>query len=313
MVTKKNNISTYFIVSSISTVTVIVFAFIQYSLIQKHDFQLVNYIIPALVGIISGLLLSRNIIFRLQLKHERDIIVEKNKSIRSFTGTIVHDLKNPITAIMGLTGILLKKHKDYDEQTKRFLNLILKSSSDILENINLILDKTKLEEGLSPDLLEVGNPYFTIHSAIDKHIINALHKGISIVREIDKDLPNVTYDKNALDHIISNLVSNAIKYSPPSTQVLIYSEILSDRLKIIVEDQGLGMSESDLKDIFTEFKTLSARPTGNETSTGLGLSIVKQLVEQIGGDISVKSEGKNKGSTFEISLVISESKPVNPS
>ncbi len=150
----------------------------------------------------------------------------------------------------------------------------------------------------------MGNPYYTIHSAIDKYLISALNKSITIEREIGKDLPNVSYDKNALDHIISNLISNAIKYSPPSTQVKIYSELLSDRLKIIVQDQGLGMTDVDLDNVFTEFKTLSARPTGNETSTGLGLSIVKQLVEQIGGDISVKSEGKNKGSTFEVTLIV---------
>lgn len=103
---------------------------------------------------------------------------------------------------------------------------------------------------------------------------------------------------------MSNLISNAIKYSPPQTQVEIYSELLSDRLKIVVQDQGLGMTDVDLENAFTEFNTLSARPTGNETSTGLGLSIVKQLVEQIGGDISVRSEGKNMGSTFEVTLII---------
>jgi signal transduction histidine kinase len=64
------------------------------------------------------------------------------------------------------------------------------------------------------------------------------------------------------------------------------------------------MTQEDIDNAFQEFKTLSARPTGNETSTGLGLSIVKQLVDQIGGDIAVKSEGKNKGSTFEVTLNI---------
>ena len=282
----------------------VIFVFVQYSLIQGDGFVLANYYIPALVGLIFGLLLSRNIILRSHLKYERDLITEKNRRIRSFTGTIVHDLKNPVSAIMGLTGLLLEKKDELDKNTLEYLDLIYKSSSDILENITLVLDKTKLDGGLRPDLLEVGNPYYTIQSAIDKYLISALNKSITIERKIGKDLPNVSYDKNALDHIISNLISNAIKYSPPSTQVKIYSELLSDRLKIIVQDQGLGMTDVDLDNVFTEFKTLSARPTGNETSTGLGLSIVKQLVEQIGGDISVKSEGKNKGSTFEVTLIV---------
>jgi signal transduction histidine kinase len=92
-----------------------------------------------------------------------------------------------------------------------------------------------------------------------------------------------------------SLISNAIKFSPPTTQVKIYNELLPDRLKVIVQDQGLGMTQDDIDNAFQEFKTLSARPTGIETSTGLGLSIVKQLVDQIGGDITIKSEGKNKG------------------
>jgi len=304
MSVSKSVIFTYLKISLLSILVVLFFAFLQYTLIQGHSFILANYFIPAFVGLIFGLLLSRNLILSRHLNDEKDLIVEKNKKIRSFTGTIVHDLKNPVSAIMGLTGLLLADEKVQGEKSREYLDLIYKSSSDILENITLVLDKTKLDGGLQPDLLEVGNPYYTIQSAVDKFLVSALEKSISIERKIDKDLPSVSYDKNALDHIISNLISNAIKYSPPKTQVQIYSELLSDRLKIIVQDQGLGMTEADLEDVFTEFKTLSAKPTGNETSTGLGLSIVKQLVDQIGGNISVRSEGKNKGSSFEVTLVI---------
>jgi len=300
----KNNLLLYFLICSISGFAVAVFAFVQYHLILGDPFQIHNYVIPVLVGSIFGSLLSRNVILRRELKIERDLIIEKNKRIRSFTGTIVHDLKNPVSAIHGLVGIILEKGKPIDEETLEFLNLIQQSSNDILENITLILDKTRLESGITADQLEEGNPYFTIQSVIDKHILSALEKSISIKRSIDKNLPRVKYDKNALDHIISNLISNAIKFSPPSTQVRIYNELLSDRLKIIVQDQGLGMTQEDIDNAFTEFKTLSARPTGHESSSGLGLSIVKQLVDQIGGDISVKSDGKNKGSTFEVTLVL---------
>ena len=300
MIRIKSSFLIYLLVCFISAIVVVVFAFIQYDLVLGDTFKITNYIIPVLVGIIFGLILSRNAILSRKLRNERDIVFEKNMRIRSFTGTIVHDLKNPVSAIHGLVEIILAKSEDLDKETVNFLNLISQSSSDILENITLILDKTRLDSGIEPDQLEVGNPYFTIQSVIDKHILSALEKSITIQRSIDKDLPDVQYDKNALDHIISNLISNAIKFSPPSTQVKIYNELLSDRLKIIVQDQGLGMTQEDIDNAFKEFKILSARPTGNETSTGLGLSIVKQLVDQIGGDISVKSEGKNKGSTFEV-------------
>jgi len=226
MSAKRRVIFSYIIVCTLSEIAVLFFAFVQYSLVQGHEFILSNYLIPALVGLIFGYLLARNIILSNHLKIEQEIIIEKNKKIRSFTGTIVHDLKNPVSAIMGLTGILLTKKDELDEKALEYL-------------------------------------------------VSALGKSISIERKIDKDLPNVSYDKNALDHIISNLISNAFKYSPPKTQVEIYSELLSDHLKIVVQDQGLGMTDVDLDGVFTEFKTLSARPTGTETSTGLGLSIDK--------------------------------------
>ncbi len=304
MFNNKSTLQIYLLVTFVSTIVVVLFAFIQYNLILGDTFNLTNYFIPVLVGLIFGILLSRNILLSKKLKNERDIVFEKNKHIRSFTGNIVHDLKNPVSAINGLTKIILENGERLDDKSLKFLNLIHQSSSDILENLGLILDKTRLDSGIEPDQLEIGNPYYTIQSVIDKHILTALEKSISIQRLIDKDLPNVRYDKNALDHIISNLISNAIKFSPPSTQVNIYNELLSDRLKIIVQDQGLGMTQEDIKSAFQEFKTLSARPTGNETSTGLGLSIVKQLVDQMGGSITVKSEGKNKGSSFELTLNI---------
>jgi signal transduction histidine kinase len=308
MIKNRSPLLVYLIVCSVSALAVALFAVIQYHLILGDPFHSTNYIIPVVVGLTFGFLLSRNMILRRKLKNERDLVYQKNMRIRSFTGTIVHDLKNPVSAIHGFSGILLEQGENLNEKTKTFLNLIHQSASDILENIGLILDKTRLDSGIKPDQLEIGNPYYTIQSVIDKHILSALEKSITIQRSIDKDLPDVKYDKNALDHIISNLISNAIKFSPPSTQVKIYNELLSDRLKISVQDQGLGMTQEDIDNAFQEFKTLSARPTGVETSTGLGLSIVKQLVEQIGGDITVKSEGKNKGSTFVLTLNIASPK-----
>lgn len=295
----------YLLVCVLSALIVVIFAYIQYEVVQGDDFKASHYIIPVIVGLTFGILFSRIINLSRKLKAEKDIIIEKNKRIRTFTGTIVHDLKNPITAISGLSELLLKDPKDLDERALTFLDLIQKSSTDILENITLILDKTKLEEGLVEDNLEVGNPYYTIQSAVDKFLMTAVEKNISIERSLGKDLPDVSYDKTALDHIISNLISNAIKYSPPKTLVRVYNELLTDSLKIIVKDQGLGMTQEDIDNAFQEFKTLSARPTGNETSTGLGLSIVKQLVDQMGGDITVHSDGKDQGSTFVLTLKIS--------
>ena len=184
------------------------------------------------------------------------------------------------------------------------MGLINSSASTMLENISLILDNTKIERGIGPEHMEMGNPYYTINSTIDKHLVLAVQKSISIQRIIDKNLPDVQYDKDILDKIVSNLISNAIKYSPQNTQIRIFTELFADRLDLIIRDEGLGMTEEDMTHLFEEFQKLSARPTAGEASSGLGLAVARKLANQIGGEIFAESAGKNQGSTFRIGLKI---------
>ncbi len=301
---KVNGLQQYLIIILICASAVCLFAFFQYHFIQKTELNPYDYIIPVIVGAIFGALITRNRILLKELTIEREIVVEKNKKIHSYIGTIVHDLKSPLSAIYSLMDLFSEETASLNNDQKVYLNLMKQSSTSMLENISLILDNTRLESGLKPDHLEIGNPYYTIQSTIDKYIIEALNKSISIQRIIDKNLPHVEYDKSTLDRILSNLISNAIKYSPSNTQVKIYTEVFAHRLNIIVKDEGLGMSEEDLRNVFQEFRKLSARPTGAEVSTGLGLSIAKKLIDQLGGEIVAHSDGKNRGSAFKIKLNI---------
>jgi response regulator receiver sensor signal transduction histidine kinase (EC 2.7.3.-) len=109
--------------------------------------------------------------------------------------------------------------------------------------------------------------------------------------------------------VIDNLISNAIKYSPQGTNITVRVQHSKDddadgapSVLISVRDEGQGLTEEDMKKLFGKFQRLSARPTAGESSTGLGLSIVKQLVELHGGKVWAESEGKNKGSIFRIEL-----------
>lgn len=281
-------------------------AFIEYQLVEKEPFSTKKYIIPMIVGIFFGYLttINRRLFYRLQ--DEKREVQEKNKQIHSYIGTIVHDLKSPVAAISGLANLCIKTSKDLNEEQQMYLNFIKQSSNAMLENITTLLDNSRIESGNKLEHLEVGNPYFTIQSTIDKYLIEALNKSISIQRIIDKNLPLVAYDKDLLDRILSNLISNAIKYSPPNTQIKIFTEVLAERLAIKIKDEGLGMTEDDLGNVFQEYKKLSARPTGHESSTGLGLSITKKLIQELGGEIVARSEGKNKGTEFEFTLNIKD-------
>jgi two-component system, sensor histidine kinase and response regulator len=306
--TMKNSFSSlrYYLINMGSCVIVVVsFAAVQYQIVQGVAFSFINYIIPFVVGSIFGFLITR--IQSLQKKYiaEKDLVFEKNKQIHSYLGTIVHDLRSPVAAIFSLTEIVLDEKDKLDPEQREYIGLINVSASSILENISLILDNAKLEKGMGPDHLENGNPYFTINSTIDKHLVLAIQKSISIQRLIDKNLPEVQYDKDILDRVVSNLISNAIKYSPQNTQIKVYTELFADRINLVVKDEGLGMTEEDLAHLFEEFRKLSARPTAGEASSGLGLSVAMKLVKQIGGEIYAESAGKNQGSTFRIGLKLS--------
>jgi len=111
-------------------------------------------------------------------------------------------------------------------------------------------------------------------------------------------------DRLWVKQILSNLISNAIKYSLPNatTTVSLSADPSSKMAYIKVQDEGLGFNEEDLRNIFKKYKKLSATPTNNESSTGLGLYIPKTLVEKMGGTIEVRSAGLGKGSTFILSL-----------
>ncbi|KER09264.1 MAG: hypothetical protein HY22_12970 [[Candidatus Thermochlorobacteriaceae] bacterium GBChlB] len=113
----------------------------------------------------------------------------------------------------------------------------------------------------------------------------------------------VNVDAERMKEVVENLIGNAIKYSPHEKTIWItVARIGRDKVRFSVRDEGQGLTEEDMKKLFGKFQRLSARPTGGESSTGLGLSIVKKLVELHGGKIWAESEGKDKGATFTVEL-----------
>jgi signal transduction histidine kinase len=109
-------------------------------------------------------------------------------------------------------------------------------------------------------------------------------------------------DPDRLREAVDNLISNAIKYSPVGGNIEMTMSVADDNILIRVADEGAGLSEEDVSRLFGRFQRLSARPTGGESSTGLGLSIVKRIVELHGGSVAAQSPGPGRGTTFTIRL-----------
>lgn len=149
--------------------------------------------------------------------------------------------------------------------------------------------------------MEVFNPTELLENSINSFKAIALEKQITIL--FNNSVPNIEINnsKEYLSRIFDNLISNSIKFSPSNTSIVLNSSKMADKLVLSIKDEGLGFTEEDKKLLFTKFKKLSARPTGNEASSGLGLFIVKQLVNLIGANIRLISE-QGKGSEFVVEL-----------
>ncbi len=271
-------------------------------LVLKYEPKFYFYIIASFLGIIGGYLLAKNINFNRSISKQLEIDRHKLNSIHNYIGNVVHDLRSPVASINMIAEFLEEDLPNLSKQQQDLVASIRKSSSTMLDRICCILDNTRIEKGLNIENFIDGNVYEIICQTIEKHRILAIDKSISIENKISEKLPNTYYDKDALESVLSNLISNAIKYSLPGTTIKLYHTVEKGKVFFSVKDEGLGMTEEDLSKVFGEFTKLSARPTAGEGSSGLGLFMVKNLVEQMGGNVSATSEGQNKGSTFTFSL-----------
>ncbi|RMH68880.1 MAG: hypothetical protein D6675_14560 [Gemmatimonadetes bacterium] len=228
----------------------------------------------------------------------QELIQEKDEIM----GIVSHDLKNPLTVILGIAQ-LGKNQKSFNPQNVSHFFGVIEESGDRMYNLVLkILDAYRLEsvqEELPLEPLDIRQP---LCRTIDDYQDRAAQKQIKLEYDLPDEPVMVLGETNAALQIFDNLISNAIKYSPPERSIFITVKTTETMVSISIRDQGQGLTEEDLNQIFGKFARLSAKPTGGEHSTGLGLSIAKRLVNMMNGDIRVESGGKDKGAIFTIEL-----------
>ena len=212
-----------------------------------------------------------------------------------FVSTVSHELRTPLTSIKGFTETILKSGDKLSDENKKKYITIIKEQADRL--IRLV------EDLLAVSRLESQNFQLTVRSLDLKKYINKVCESLiaksakhKLVINIENNLPNVWADADRLEQILTNLIDNAIKYSPNGSVVTITASALGteknikDKLKIEVSDQGIGIGEADLQKIFTKFGRLDNPMTRQTQGTGLGLFITKSLVLALKGQISVSSK-----------------------
>jgi len=223
-----------------------------------------------------------------------------NQMKNKFIGIVAHDLRNPIISIRGFSELILKDKKNLNEEQDEFLNIIHSTSRNMLAMINDLLDISRIESGNLQLDLKPGSLNKLIIERIKIISLQATKKHITIHKEL-APITEIVFDSQRLGQAVDNLISNAIKFAPKGSNVYISLVQDADSVRFNVTDEGPGIPVEEQHLLFSEFHRLSIRPTGGETSTGLGLAIAKKITEAHSGGINfVTQEGM--GSTFTLLL-----------
>ena len=226
-------------------------------------------------------------------------LVELNELKNKFLGMAAHDLRNPLTSIRGMSELII--NLDLEEEKKsEFISSISRVSEQMLNLLNDLLDVSAIESGNFDLKLEDCDVEELVRSRTDLVQFNATAKGIEFTLET-KSIPPTQLDHQRISQVIDNLLTNAVKFSPPDSNVEVSVSCDQKFVYIGVRDFGLGIPEDEQDRLFQPFEKLSVQATAGEKSTGLGLAIVKKIVMAHHGQIEVVSQ-VGEGATFKVSL-----------
>lgn len=283
---------------------------------KQEDLDALDAVSSVLSYLLKDVELSN--VFKIQLKALKDGIIEKNNAYKTikeqnekileadkvkneFLANISHELRTPLNSILGFSDILgTQLYGNLNPKQEEYVNDIKISATHLLGMINEVLDMSKIEA----NAMKVVKSAFWISRAVDEvaNILSPLaqKKNIKLIKNMAVDF-EVFADYQKIQQILYNLVSNAIKYSPDNDEVEISVNSDDENFRILVHDNGIGIDKKYHGKIFAKFVQLDSAYTKKESSTGLGLTITKELVELHGGKISLISE-VNNGSTFIVEI-----------
>ena len=245
---------------------------------------------------------------QLELKYSREELIKANERLielnnekNEFMGIASHDLKSPLTSLLGISQLIRASPDMSHSDILKWVGKIEHQSQRMVSIVKNLLDANRLDRGEvcmnlgRVDIAFMGNEVVAQHQAD----ASAKEQSLSFLSESEKVY--IKSDQILMFQVLENLISNAIKYSDIGGKIIV--QVYEERGKAIlcVTDQGPGLSEHDQKQLFKRFARLTPEPTGGEHSSGLGLSIAKRLVEDMGGEVWCQSK-LGEGSTFGVTF-----------
>ncbi len=243
----------------------------------------------------------------LQAERSREQAETANRSKDEFLATVSHELRTPLNAILGWTQLLLASGPDAADadRRRRGLETIVRNAKLQAQLIDDLLDVSRIISGKMRLDVQPTDLAAVIDAAVEAIRPAAEAKQIQVRRVLDPFAGPVTGDPARLQQVVWNLLSNAVKFTAKTGKIEVRLERVNSHIEILVADTGTGISPEFLPHVFDRFRQLDASTTRRHGGLGLGLAIVRHLVELHGGTVKVKSPGEGQGSTFIVELPMS--------
>lgn len=262
---------------------------------EERVYQVQTALLRSEVNDVSGVVATFNDITELRS-------VERMKS--EFVSTVSHELRTPLTSIKGFIRTLIDDSEGYydREMQMEFYKIIDTECDRLVRLISDLLNLSRIESGRSLDLvLTEVDLARTIEKVVEtQRSYTANHEFDVIAAD---DLSRITADQDKVEQMLTNLLSNAIKYSPDGGRITVHARAMGENVAVSIADRGLGIPEEHIGKLFTRFHRVDTRDTRKQYGTGIGLYLVKALVEAHKGEITVEST-LGEGSTFTFVLPI---------
>lgn len=236
-----------------------------------------------------------------ELKNAVEELTRLNMEKNEFLGIAAHDLNNPLSVIYGYAEMMREFKEVPPDMLREYADEIAVSSKRMQKIIQDVLDVNSIESGKYPLNYEKVRllPFF--ESCLHTYRESAARKKLKIRTDLMD--PEMETDRGALGQVLDNLISNAVKYTPPEGEIRISLRTAGEQIEFEVFNEGRGFSEEDKTKLFSRFAKLSTRPTGGEGSVGLGLSITQKIVQAMQGTITCESS-LNQGASFKVFLPV---------
>ncbi len=257
--------------------------------------------------LLIGLDDSQSVMVQRALQKARDVALESVKLKSEFLANMSHEIRTPMNGMFGMLQLI--SEGDLNEEQHSYAEIALRSADQLLHIINDILDFSKIEAGKLDILYVEISPRSLIEDVVELFSQRSHLKGVTLYSKVSTDVPDIVCgDPARLNQIVSNLISNALKFTDIGHVIVSCSvgrnetgDLKGGYLFIRVEDTGIGIDAGLQQRIFESFVQVDGSSTRRHSGTGLGLAIVEQLVELMGGDVSLRSELRH-GSVFTVRL-----------